>query len=156
MLDDASLDQVMRQHRHCQPGGRADLHGMRVSWTNPKMLGGHRRQHDVPRDGGIAAEHAVDLRSRQPGIGNRKLGGLAHEVEGGRALMPAECRQSDAGDEAHFNMASCNFVIPGRSEATSPESITTTVRMDSGPAPNVASPKHSWKILPIPHTTSAH
>src|SRR5258706_7466144 len=88
MLDDASLDQVMRQHRHCQPGGAADLHGMRVSWTNPKMLGEHGRQHDVRRDGGIAAEHAVDLRSRQPGVGNRKLGGLAHEVEGGRALMP--------------------------------------------------------------------
>src|SRR5260370_42707349 len=86
---------------------------MRVSWTNRKMLGEHGRQHDVRRDGGIAAEHAVDLRSRQPGIANRKLGGLAHEVEGGRALMPAECRQSDAGDEAHISKASCNFVIPG-------------------------------------------
>jgi hypothetical protein len=32
-----------------------------------------------------------------------------------------------------------SFVIPGRREATSPESITTIVSMDSGPAPSGAS-----------------
>src|SRR5439155_25161829 len=84
-----------------EPGGAADLHGMRISWANAEMLGEHGRQHDVRRDGRIAAEDAVDLATLQAGVGNRKPGGLAHEVQRGGALMPAECRQSDAGDEAH-------------------------------------------------------
>src|SRR6266478_792247 len=147
MPDDAGLDQMMRQHRHCEPGGAADLNRVRIGRANAEMLGEDRRQHDVRRDGGIAAEHAVDLCSRQSGIGNRKLGGLAHEVEGGRTLMPTECRQSDAGDEAHGSEASCNFVIPGRSKATSPESITTIVRMDSGPAPRGASRNDEVELL---------
>src|SRR5437016_3338571 len=155
MPDDAGLDQMMRQHRHCEPGGAADLNRVRIGRANAEMLGEHGRQHDVRRDGGIAAEHAVDLCSRQPGIGNRKLGGPAHEVQRGGALMPAECRQSDAGNKAHLSKASCNFVIPGRSEAKSPESITTIVRMDSGPAPRGGSRNDSWKILTILNTTSA-
>src|SRR6188768_4008929 len=36
--------------------------------------------------------------------------------------MPAECRQSDAGDETHGSMASFDFVIPGWSEGPDPES----------------------------------
>src|ERR1035437_3371066 len=65
------------------------------------------------RDRGIAAEDAVDLRAFQAGVGDRQLRGLAHEVERGRSLMPAECRQSDAGDEAHGSMTSSDFVIAG-------------------------------------------
>src|SRR4030088_1671491 len=53
--------------------------------------------------------------------------------------MPAVGRQSDAGDEAHGNTVSPRSVIPGRREAASPESITTIVSMDSGPAPSGAS-----------------
>src|SRR5260370_40061681 len=101
MPDDAGLDQMMRQHGHREPRGAADLHGVGVSWANSEMLGEYRRQHDVRRDGRIAAEDAVDLASFQPRVGYRELGGLAHEVEGGRALMPAVSRQSDAGNEAH-------------------------------------------------------
>ena len=52
--------------------------------------------------------------------------------------MPAECRETNAGDEAHGDDISFS-VIPGRSEATSPESITTIGSMDSGPAPRGAS-----------------
>src|SRR6266849_201565 len=122
MPDNAGLYQMMRQHRHCEPGGAADLNRVCIGRANAEMLGEDRRKHDMRRDGRITAEDAVDVCSRQAGIGNRKLGGLAHEVEGGRALMPAECRQSDAGDEAHGNSTSFDFVIPGWSEGPDPES----------------------------------
>src|SRR5229473_7368479 len=115
MPDNAGLNQMMRQHRHCEPGGAADLNRVCIGRANAEMLGEDRRKHDMRRDGRITAEDAVDVCSRQAGIGDRKLGGLAHEVEGGRALMPAECRQSDAGDEAHgFNAA---LVTPSRTNA---------------------------------------
>ena len=101
MLDHTGLHQMMRQHGHGEPGGAADLHGVGIGRANAEMLGEHRGQHDVRRDRRVAAEDAVDVAAFQAGIGNRKLGGLAHEVQRGRALVPAECRQSDAGDEAH-------------------------------------------------------
>jgi len=55
----------------------------------------------VRRDARIAAEHAVDVGPLQPGIGDCKRRGLAHEVERGRAFMLAVGRQANAGDEAH-------------------------------------------------------
>ena len=112
MLCDAGIDQMMRQHGHGEPGGAADLHGMRVGWLNAEMLGEHGRQHDVRRDRRIAAENAVDLGSLQPGIGNRKLGRLAHEIERGRAFVLAVGRQSDAGDEAHASVSQYDFGKP--------------------------------------------
>ena len=36
MLCNAGVDQMMRQHGHGEPGGAADLHGMRVGWLNAK------------------------------------------------------------------------------------------------------------------------
>src|SRR6266481_2312624 len=59
MPDNAGLDQMMRQHRHREPGGAADLNRVRIGRANAEMLGEHRRQHDVRRDGGIAAEHCA-------------------------------------------------------------------------------------------------
>src|ERR1700694_3580824 len=105
------LDQMMRQHRHRQTRGRADLHGVSVNRPNAEMLGEYGGEHDVRRDSAVAAEDAVDLAAPEAGIGNRKLRCLAHEVERGGALMPAECRQPDSGDEAHFNTISL-LVIP--------------------------------------------
>src|SRR3981081_641474 len=61
--------------------------------------------------------------------------------------MPAVSRQSDAGDKAHGNTVCPRSVIPGRSEATSPESTTTIVSMDSGPAPSGASRNDELEIL---------
>ena len=66
-----------------KPGRAADLHGVGVGRAYAEMLGEHGCQHDVRRDGGIAAEHAVDLGAFQAGIGNRQLRRLAHEVERG-------------------------------------------------------------------------
>jgi hypothetical protein len=97
----AGLDQMVRQHGHGETGGAADLHGMRIGWPDPEMFSEHRGEHDVRRDRAVAAEHAVDLGAADAGIGNRKLGGLAHQVERRRALMLAECREADAGDKAH-------------------------------------------------------
>src|ERR1700716_3600112 len=65
--------------------------------------------------------------------------------------MPAVGRQSDAGDEAHGNTVCPRSVIPGRSEATSPESITTIVSMDSGPAPRGASRNDELQFLAFLH-----
>jgi hypothetical protein len=113
MPGDAGLHQMMRQHGHREARGAADLHGVGIGRANPKMLGEHGRQHDVRRDGGVTAENAVDLAALQAGIRYRKLGGLAHQVERGRTLMPAECREANAGDEAHGCGASLLFVIPG-------------------------------------------
>ena len=89
MLDDTSLDQMMRQHGHGEPGGAADLHRMGVGRPDAEMLGKHGGEHDVRRDRAVAAQNAVDLRTLQPGVGNRHLGRLAHEVERGRALVLA-------------------------------------------------------------------
>ena len=89
MLDDAGIDQMMRQHGHREPGGAADLHRMGVGRLDAEMLGKHGREHDVRRHRAVAAQDAVDLRSLQPGVGNRELGRLAHEVERGRALVLA-------------------------------------------------------------------
>jgi hypothetical protein len=83
MARDAGIDQMVCEHRHGEPGGAADLHGVRVGRTDSKMLGEHGREHDVRRDGGVAAEDAVDLGAREPGIRYRKRGGLAHEIERG-------------------------------------------------------------------------
>ena len=87
--DNAGLDQMMRQHGHREPGGAADLDGVGVGRFDAEMLGEHGRQHDVRRHRGVAAEHAVDLAALQPGVGNRQLRGLAHQVERGRALVLA-------------------------------------------------------------------
>jgi len=81
VLGHLRLDQLVRQHGHREPGGAADLDRMRVGRPYAKMLGKHGRQHDVRRDRGIAAEDAVDLGAFQPGVGDGKLGCLAHEVE---------------------------------------------------------------------------
>ena len=89
MLDDTGLDQMMRQHGHGEPGGAADLHGMGVRRPDAEMLGEHGREHDVRRDRAVAAQDAVDLGALQPGVGNRQLGRLAHEVERGRAFVLA-------------------------------------------------------------------
>src|SRR5450756_1673087 len=97
---------MMRQHGHGQTRGAANLHGMGVSRTNTKMLGEYGGQHDVRRDGRIAAEHAVDLAAFQPGIGHRERGGPTHEVERGRPLMPSVGRQSDAGNKTHVSTTS--------------------------------------------------
>src|SRR6266849_5569925 len=142
MPDNAGLYQMMRQHRHCEPGGAADLNRVCIGRANAEMLGEDRRKHDMRRDGRITAEDAVDVCSRQAGIGNRKLGGLAHEVEGGRALMPAECRQSDAGDEAHGNSTSFDFVIPGWSEGPDPESRDSGFASSMRPGMTVKSRVH--------------
>src|ERR1700738_5594191 len=149
MPDDAGLDQVMRQPRHCETGGAADLHGVRVSRANAEMLGEHGCEHDMRRDSRIAAEDAVDLIALQPGIGNRKRSRLAHEVERGRALMPAECRQSDAGDEAHGDMASRKFVIPGCADGRRPATSRFRVRIFDAPR------NDGLKFLSIAYTTSA-
>ena len=106
MLCDAGVDQVMRQHGHGETCGPADLHRMSIGWLDTKMLGENGRQHDVRRNRRIAAENAVDLGSLQPGIGNRKLGRLAHEIERGRSFVLAVGRQPDAGDEAHDRLSS--------------------------------------------------
>ena len=98
---DARFDEMMRQHRHREPRGAADLHGVRVTGADAEMLGKHGRQHDVRRDGGVAAEDAVDLGALQPGIVECGLRGPAHQVERGRAFVLAEGREADAGDEAH-------------------------------------------------------
>src|SRR6202165_1609032 len=107
------LDQMMRQHRHRQTRGPADLHGVSVSRPNAEMLGEYGGEHDVRRDSAVAAEDAVDLAAPEAAIGNRKRRRLAHEVERGTALVPAECRQPDAVDEAHDDTASRKLVIPG-------------------------------------------
>jgi len=39
MAHDAGIDQVMREHGHGEPGGAADLHGVRAGRTDSKMLG---------------------------------------------------------------------------------------------------------------------
>ena len=82
----------------------------------PKVLGEHGRQHDVRGHRRVTAENAIDLGPLQPGIGNRKLGRLAHEIERGRPLVLAIGRQSNAGDEAHGSLTTSLIVIPGRSE----------------------------------------
>jgi len=83
MTHHAGIDQMMRQHGHGEPGGAADLHRMGVRRMNAEMLGEHGRQHDVRRHRRIAAEHAVDLATREPGIRQRQFGRQAHEVERG-------------------------------------------------------------------------
>ena len=113
MLCDAGIDQMMRQHGHGEPGGAADLHGVGIGRLDAEMLGEHGRQHDVRRDGRIAAQNAVDLGALQPGIGNGKLGRLAHEIERGRAFVLAVGRQADAGDEAHDLSRSLNTTSAG-------------------------------------------
>ena len=87
----ARLDDGVRQHGHRQTRGAADLHGVSVRRLDAEMLGEHGRQHDMRLHGGIAAQHAVDLAALEAGIGDRKLRRLAHQVERGRAFMPAEC-----------------------------------------------------------------
>ena len=54
----------------------------------------------------VAAKDAVDLGALQPGIRNRQLGGLAHQIERGRTFVLAVGCQPDAGDEAHVNATS--------------------------------------------------
>jgi hypothetical protein len=80
---DAGFDEVMGEHRHRQPRGAADLHGMGVARADAEMLGENGRQHDVRRHGGIAAEDAVDVRTLQPGVVERGLRRFAHQVERG-------------------------------------------------------------------------
>ena len=101
MLYNAGIDQMMRQHGHREPGGAADLHRVGIGRPDAEMLGEHGREHDVRRHGRVAAKDAVDVGSLQPGVGNGKLGRLAHEVERGRAFVLAVGRQPNAGDEAH-------------------------------------------------------
>ncbi len=108
MLGDAGIDQMMRQHGHRKPGGAADLHGMGVGWADAEMLGEHGREHDVRRDRRVAAENTVDAGSFQSGVGKRKLGRLAHEVERGRAFVFAVEREANTGDEAHDGMTFFN------------------------------------------------
>ena len=74
---------MMRQHGHREPRGAADLDRVGVTRADTKMLGEYGRQHDMRRDGGVAAEDAVDIRAFQPGIVECELGGLAHQVERG-------------------------------------------------------------------------
>src|SRR5439155_12168232 len=120
MPDDAGLHQLMRQHGHRQTRGAADLHRVGVDGLDAEMFGEHGGEHDVRRDGGVTAEDTVDLRAFQAGVSDRKLGGLAHQVQRGRALVLAVNRQSDAGDEAHVSRTRMttarrhsSFVIPG-------------------------------------------
>ncbi|MGY4409813.1 hypothetical protein ACVWW4_001549 [Bradyrhizobium sp. LB7.1] len=47
------------------------------------MLGEDSRQHDVRRDGGVAAEDAVDLGALELRIVECGLRGFAHQVERG-------------------------------------------------------------------------
>src|SRR5271154_4472226 len=130
MPDNSGVDQMMRQHGHRKPGGTSDLDGMRVRRADSKMLGEHRRQHDMRRNRAVAAENAIDLGALQPGIGNGELGGLAHKVERRGAFMLAVGGQSDAGDEPHGDTLTILSFRGVRS--TSPDSITTTGSMDSG------------------------
>src|SRR5581483_11454023 len=111
-------------HSHGQTRGTADLNGMSVGGANAEMLGEHGREHDVRRHRGIAAEDAVDLGACEAGVSDGELGGLAHEIERGEAFVLAVGGKTDAGDVAH-QRASCSAVIPGRREASSPESIST-------------------------------
>jgi hypothetical protein len=115
------IDQLMREHGHGEPGGASDLHGVRIGRLNAKVLGEHGRKHDMRRNRRVTAENAVDLGPLQPGIGNRKLSRLAHEIERGRSLVLAIGCQPDAGDEAHDSTTSLT-VIPGRIEDANPES----------------------------------
>src|SRR5581483_2166000 len=118
-------------HSHGQTRGTADLNGMSVGGANAEMLGEHGGEHDVRRHRGIAAEDAVDLGACEAGVSNGELGGLAHEIERGEAFVLAVGGKTDAGDVAH-QRASCSAVIPGRREASSPESISTA-RLALGP-----------------------
>jgi hypothetical protein len=127
MFCNAGIDQMVRQHGHGETSGATDLHGVGIGRLDAKMLGKHGREHDVRRNGRIAAEDAVDLRSLQPGISYGKLGRLAHEIERGRSFMLAIGRESDAGDEAH-DCAISLTVIPGRVEDANPESRGSPVR----------------------------
>src|SRR3569833_2332903 len=97
------------------------------------MLSKDSRKHDMRRHRGVTAENAVDLRPFQSGIVERELRGHAHQVERGATLVPAESCEACAGDVAHLTTSSA--VVPGHRVTTSPESITTIVSMDSGPAP---------------------
>src|SRR3569833_3094816 len=94
------------------------------------MLGKHGRQHDVRRHRGVAAENAVDLGAFQSGIVERELGGHAHQVKRGAALVLAEGCKACAGDVAHG--VTTSVVIPGHREAMSPESKTIIMSLDSG------------------------
>ena len=89
MFCDSRIDQMMRQHGHGEPGGAADLHGVGIRRPDAEMLGEHGRQHDVRRHRAVAAQDAVDLGALQPGVGNRHLRRLAHQVERGRAFVLA-------------------------------------------------------------------
>src|ERR1700716_3263317 len=113
------------------------------------MLGEDGCEHDVRRDCRVAAEDAIDLTAFQAGVGNRKLGGLAHEVERGTALTPAVSRQSDAGDEAHDDTASRKFVIPECDVRRRPEISRFRVRIFDAPR------NDGLKFLSITNTTSA-
>ena len=67
---------MMGEHGHREPGRAADLDGVGVTGADAKMLGKDGRQHDVRRDGGVAAEDAVDLGALEPGIIECGLRGL--------------------------------------------------------------------------------
>ncbi len=116
----AGLDEMMREHGHRKPGRAADLHGVGVSRADAKMLGEYGREHDMRRDGGVAAEDSVDLGALQPGIVERELGCVAHQVERGRAFMLAERREADAADEAHGPTPSFRGATKSRARNPSP------------------------------------
>src|SRR5664280_1971345 len=68
---------------------RADLHGVLCGYSTVSphiMLATVFAEHFGIRP---AYAHAVQVGALQPGIGDCKLRGLAHEVERGRALMLA-------------------------------------------------------------------
>ncbi len=127
----------MRQHGHGEARRAADLNGMGIGRADTKMLGKYGGEHDVRRYRAVAAENAVDLSAFEASVGDRKFGGLAHEVERGRAFVLAVGCEADAGDEAH---GSCSPPPQGGREKTRGARTAITIPIlnttSAGPAPS--------------------
>ena len=76
----ARTHQRMRQHHQPETGGPAQLHRVGIARVQAVMLGKHRREHQVRLGRGVAAQQSIDVAARQAGVGQRQVGGLAHQV----------------------------------------------------------------------------
>ena len=93
--------QLARQHHQAHAGGAAHLQGVGIVRLNAEMLGKDRGQHQVRQRCRVAANQAVDVTARQACVIQSLRAGLAHQVQGGLALVSPVSGQATAYQISH-------------------------------------------------------